>query len=297
MQSAADFATRPRPPTRLGALARRPVTSNREPRAGEASTPLTALPITPRAHLRRARERASFDGGGSSTPPLTQLVDSPLSQLHSSGTGRARANDRDGLGQVPSGSSVSAAQVDQAAHRLESTTTPEATSAKTESQQTASEPGECTSDLGGQPRDSRVPTMSAAVPTPSTELTRSPDEADDLEPTGRVSGSTASPETLVEAIDGPTGAKGPYGSLTRDDLEYLLSEADRVIREKEQGEYTRWITRESLHQRVSRGGTFWKNSGALDLCPLFSQSSRLSLLQVKVRSASLITAMMQCVRY
>ena len=238
MQSAADFATRPRPPTR--ALARRPVTSDRDPGAGEASTPLTALPITPRARLRRARERASFDGGASSATPLTQPVDSPLSQPHSSGTGRARADDKDGLEQVPSGLSASVAQLDQAAHRLETSVAPEATSAKIESQQTACEPGECTSNLEGQPRALRVSAMSAAVPTRSAERpTRSPDDLDDLDPTGRVSGGTASPETLVEAVDGPTGAKGPYGSLTRDDLEYLLSEADRVIREKEQGEYTR----------------------------------------------------------
>lgn len=255
MQSAADFATRPRPPTRALA-SRRPITSDRDSGAREASTPLTALPITPRAHLRRARERASFDGGASSASPLTQPVDSPLSQPHSSGTGRARADDKDGLGQVPSGLSASVAQLDQAAHRLETSVAPEATSAKTESQQTASEPDDCASDLGGQTRDPRVSATSAAVPTPPPEPLRSRDDPkDDLDPTGRVSGGTDSPETLVEAVDGPTGAKGPYGSLTRDDLEYLLSEADRVIREKEQGEYARRVTWGGFTLRVTRGSS------------------------------------------
>lgn len=136
---------------------------------------------------------------------------------------------------MPSAVSASAAQVDQVATSVEPTTTPEATSPKTESQPAASSPGECISELGGQLHDLRVSTASAAVPAPSAERpTRSPGDSEDVDPTGRVSGGTASPETLVEATDGTTGAKGPYGSLTRDDLEYLLSEADRVIREKEQ---------------------------------------------------------------
>lgn len=49
-------------------------------------------------------------------------------------------------------------------------------------------------------------------------------------------------------------------------------------------------------ERVSRGVAFWKNFGALDSRPLFSQSSRHSRLQVKVRFGSLITIIRQCVR-
>ncbi|GAA5860451.1 hypothetical protein JCM3774_000426 [Rhodotorula dairenensis] len=230
--------TRPRPPARR-ALARH-ATSNSDARSGGASTPLTALPLTPRAQLRRAR--SSLDGApgvgvGGSTPR-----DTPRS-LQRSRDGRAARSDTDkGVTSGPDANeSRSSIHLAHPALDQDESSAPgsEAAVAGQETRDTLGALDRGASTLGSRQQGVRGPTPSATSSRPSsadapvlTPLDRSRDTAT-VDPVELGSDGSASRETLGDASQDLVTGPRSYESLSRSDLEYLLSEADRVLREKE----------------------------------------------------------------
>ncbi|GAA5979038.1 hypothetical protein JCM10908_002783 [Rhodotorula pacifica] len=223
---------RPRPP-RLSSS-----TSNGDKNTGGTSTPLTALPITPRVRLRRARERASFDGSATGGTPLT-----PLAQL-----GHSTAHKHTPSEPVATWESTKPVSTSQAIPR---TTERDELLDSRSVEPTSSLPEPAAADLAvpvAQASRNREISVSRSGPgfssTPAATATTSASLPATQVPPALVPADAHrdAVSTFVSTVSAPadgvlhvTGAtNAAYGSLTRGDLEYLLVEADRVIREKEQ---------------------------------------------------------------